>query len=633
MCGIAGIIGASETQPLSEVLSKMAHRGPDSSGYYCDDESGICLLHTRLAILDLTESANQPMVSGDNRITMVYNGEIYNYKELRTILESLGYNFLGSSDTEVIIKAYAHFGVDFLQKIKGMFAIAIWDKIANRCLVARDPSGIKPLYYKIDGQELRFASELKALLPMLNTDIQIDSVALSRYLSFLWCPGDETPVSGVKKLGPGEQIVWAPNKPPEISKWYNQFTVKSSKNPSFDKSRATLITELRRSVHEQLQADVPIGGLLSGGLDSSSLMVFAREMAPSISCYTAEFDGQKGGEFSEDLDFADKVAKHLKLDLNKTLITSEAYAENFESLVYQLDEPIADPAAFNLLMLANHARKDGVKVLLSGIGGDELFSGYRRHSVAKFLKFQRYVPRLIWTSIETLTEQNNNGVTYLRRLNRLAKILSSSEDEKSLALFLWVNKSQVVRLFSQKFRDLIFKTDTFLPMREVMSCMGAGCSDLDKVLAIDRRHFLADHNLNYSDKVSMSAGVELRVPFLDEKIVHFVKSLPNAYTQTCFHDKWILRKAMEPYLPKDAIYRKKIGFGAPLSSWMRLEMRELLNKYLCPLNLKRRGLFDPNEVSKVIKEHVEGTFDHAYLLLSLLTIEIWCQHFLDNKSG
>lgn len=293
MCGIAGIIGASKTQPLSEVLSKMAHRGPDSSGYYCDDESGICLLHTRLAILDLTESADQPMVSGDNRITMVYNGEIYNYKELRTVLESLGYNFLGSSDTEVVIKAYAHFGMDFLQEIKGMFAIAIWDKIANRCLVARDPSGIKPLYYKIDGQELRFASELKALLPMLNTDIQIDSVALSRYLSFLWCPGDETPVSGVKKLGPGEQIVWAPNKPPEISKWYNQFTVKSSKNPSFDKSSATLITELRRSVHEQLQADVPIGGLLSGGLDSSSLMVFAREMAPSISCYTAEFHGHE----------------------------------------------------------------------------------------------------------------------------------------------------------------------------------------------------------------------------------------------------------------------------------------------------------------------------------------------------
>ena len=282
MCGIAGIIGSSETLPIAEILSSMGHRGPDSSGFFVDDEDKVCLLHTRLAVVDLSSNAEQPMSIYDEAITISYNGEIYNYQELKLELEENGFSFFGNSDTEVVIKAYAHFGVGFLQKIKGMFALAIWDRNKRRLVVARDASGIKPLYYSIHNGVLKFASEMKALLPMIKGSVEINKGAISKYLSFLWCPGSETPVSGVKKLGPGELIVWQLDRPLKVSRWH----IKDSSNyvgvNSAAEISSTLSRKLGESVRSQLQADVPVGGLLSGGLDSSSLMVFAQKFDPEI---------------------------------------------------------------------------------------------------------------------------------------------------------------------------------------------------------------------------------------------------------------------------------------------------------------------------------------------------------------
>ena len=275
--------------------------------------------------------------------------------------------------------------------------------------------------------------------------------------------------------------------------------------------------------------------------------------------------------------------------------------------------------------MSAHARH-GVKVLLSGIGGDELFGGYRRHTLARFIGFSKVMPWLAHMRDNTIVNRFNSDNLYIRRFNRLVKMLNNNENEKSLALFLWASKSQVTKLFSERFREEVIKSDIFLPMRDFITGSSGLISDFEKTLALDSRFFLADLP-NYSDKMSMAVGVELRLPFLDSNVVDFADSLPGKFKQRFFQNKWILKKAMEPYLPKEVIYRKKIGFGAPLKRWLNLEMRELIEKHLCTANIKRRGMFDPQEVAKILKDHADGTSDHSHLILSLLTLRFGVKIF------
>ena len=394
MCGIIGAWGGPSAGRVFAANRLQAHRGPDDQGHYCDGNAQVALGHVRLSILDLSPLGHQPMLSDDKSVVLVFNGEIYNFRELRADLEAGGTRFRGHSDTEVLLALYLLDGAAMLSKLNGIFAFALWDRRRQELLLARDALGVKPLYYADLGTGFAFASEIKALLPLLGADHEIDPASLHRYLSFLWCPGEGTPLRGVRKLLPGEAVVVRESRIARRWQWYQLPAFRSSQGGDLGEAKAIsgTVASLRTAVHRQMVADVPVGAFLSGGLDSSAVVAMAREQVPDIRCFTIEASG--GGDVGEtdDLPYARRVASHLGVPLDVVQINSAQMAANLEDMVYQLDEPLADPASLNVLYISRLARDNGIKVLLSGAGGDDLFTGYRRHVALGYEHIWSWVP-------------------------------------------------------------------------------------------------------------------------------------------------------------------------------------------------------------------------------------------------
>jgi asparagine synthase (glutamine-hydrolysing) len=633
MCGIAGFSGAFDLARLRAASEAIAHRGPDGDGLWARADGSVALAHRRLSIIDLSSTGAQPMHSDDDAVVITFNGEIFNYRELRDELTKQGVQFRGASDTEVLLQLYLRYGCGMLDSLNGIFAFAIWDRRDESLLLARDALGVKPLYYGESSAGFAFASEIKALLHLLPSERTLDSASLHRYMTFLWCPGSGTPLRNVKKLLPGEALLVRGKKISRQWTWY-RLPVHADVPGPVDVSHVVqeTVNKLRSAVHRQMVSDVPLGAFLSGGLDSSAIVSFAREVNPDISCFTIESTGGVDDGVIDDVPYATQVADHLRVPLDVVKIDAASMAKDLESMVFQLDEPLADPAPLNVLYISRVARQRGVKVLLSGVGGDDLFSGYRRHLALRYEELWSWMPRHVRSAIEQGTSRLDQRNPVFRQITKLFTVAGLQGDERLAAYFAWTREKDLLQLYTQRFAAALGDTKATEPMMQFLGSIPRETRALDRMLALEQRFFLADHNLIYSDKMSMAAGVEVRVPMLDLDLVRFSATVPAALKQHGAVGKWILKRAMEPFLPRDVIYRPKSGFGAPLRRWMRNELRPLLGDILSEQSLRRRGLFEPKAVHELIARNDAGKVDAAYTLLSLLTIEIWCRKFIDDHT-
>lgn len=630
MCGILGFSGKFAPEAIARANRAQGHRGPDDSGEFHLAECGIGLGHLRLSIIDLSHLGHQPMNSAEGELSLIFNGEIYNYRSLRDELIAQGVQFKGTSDTEVVLQLYLRDGEAMLPRLNGIFALAIWDGRSRSLFVARDQMGIKPVYYSQTAEGFAFASELKALLeinPGLRT---LDIPSIHRYLTFLWCPGSGTPLKDVKKLQPGEALSVVDGKIVRQWTWYTLPAARGVRAELSEKdSIATVEAGLRRAVHRQLVADVPVGSFLSGGLDSSAVVAFAREQAPDIQCFSILTHGGEDAGITEDLPYARKVADHLGVKLHVVEIDAASMAADFEQMIQRLDEPLADPAPLNVLYISRLARSQGMKVLLSGAGGDDLFTGYRRHAVLNFQPAWEWIPSEVRRGFASAVQNLDQRNPWLRKLKTLAKLAAQDGPESLPNYFRWVDESRLNDLYSESFKAALGGESAAAPMLQFLETIPDELPALGKMLALEQRFFLADHNLIYTDKMSMAAGVEVRVPFLDVDLVEDAARIPLDLKQRGSEGKWVLKKAMEPYLPHEVIYRPKTGFGAPVRRWLRHELRPLVNGILSEESVRRRDLFDPAAVRRLISENESGAIDAAYTILSLMSIELWCRAYID----
>ncbi len=630
MCGIVGVSGGN-LEAISAANDLMAHRGPDDFGVYTNITAGIGLGHRRLSILDISPLGHQPMCSTDGAVVLVFNGEIYNFRELRKELESKGFIFRGHSDTEVLLNLYLAEGEAMLSSLNGIFAFALWDSRKEALLIARDALGVKPIYYSAINGHFFFASEIKALLKLMPNGRELDVAALHRYISFLWCPGEGTPLKTVRKLLPGEAM-WV--RAGQITRrwiWY-QLPIFRGIKPDLNETDSIegTISHLRQAVHRQMMADVPVGAFLSGGLDSSSVVAMARELNPNIHCFTIESLGGQEEGATDDLPYARRVAKHLGVSLDVVSIDAKLMAGDLERMVTQLDEPLADLAPLNVFYISQLARKQGMKVLLSGTGGDDLFTGYRRHRAVQSERYWSWLPQSVRKGLAKLTSGLDHNRALTRRLAKLFSGAGLEGNERLVEYFRWVREADLLALYTPEARRELGSTLAATPMLDFINPLSDRFSKLDRVLTLEQEFFLPDHNLIYTDKMSMAHGVEVRVPFLDLDLVDFAARIPLGLKQRGAEGKWVLKKAMETFLPREVIYRPKTGFGAPLRRWMRFDLRELLGDLLSTASLKRRGLFEPSAVQRLIATNDAGKIDASYILLSLLCIEIWCRRYIDG---
>lgn len=614
-------------------LGLIAHRGPDDSGTFFDSATTTGLGHVRLAILDLSPHGHQPMSDPSGHVTLVFNGEIYNFRELRAELESKGELFHGASDSEVLLRLLVRHGLDALPRLDGMFAFAAFDRRSGDLWIARDRLGIKPLYFAETPEGLAFCSELKGLLPLAPKLREVDRVSIARYLTYQFCPGDGTPLVGVKKLGAGECLQVRAGRILSRRRWVSAAPpVPEARTCAPEAAVIELRHALRRSVHAQLVSDVPVGAFLSGGLDSSTVVSFAREKVGDLRCFTIAAEGGPDMGQVDDLPFAREVARHLDVSLEVVPVDPKRFASDFESLPWMLDEPIADPAALNVWYISRAARQAGVKVLLSGAGGDDLFTGYRRHQAIAVDWARRLLPPSVRRMVAQMAARGGFGTVVGRRLQKALRASSASDSGAVIEFFEWSSPSEVLQLFDAGAR-VAEARKIAEPLRGRLLEAGGSLGAVERMLLLDQGFFLADHNLIYTDKMSMAAGLEVRVPLLSEELFRLSWRMSPRLKQRRLIGKWILKQAMRPDLPGSIIDRPKSGFGAPVRRWVHHDLRDLIGDVLSERALRQRGLFSPARVRDFIARTQDGARDGAYTVLALLSAELWCRRFLDDTHG
>ena len=631
MCGFVGFSGHFALQHLKDAMRTIAYRGPDDEGIWTDETARVGLGHLRLSILDLSPLGHQPMVSPDGQVVIAFNGEIYNFKELRVDLEARGHRFRGHSDTEVLLHLYLADGEDMLHRLNGIFAFAIWDARRQSVLLVRDAMGIKPLYWTRACDGVVFGSELKALLVFPGVSRALDPVAVRDHLTYLWAPAPRTMLRDVHKLEPGS-AVWVRGGCVE-RQWH--WAANPAMQPLIPRTDSQAIDEVRDAVRtavlRQMVSDVPVGAFLSGGLDSSAVVAFARQASPQtrLQCFTIAMDaaGQEQEGMVSDLPYARTVAAHLDVDLHVVQATA-SMADELAKMVWHLDEPQGDPAPLNVLFISRLAREHGIKVLLSGAGGDDIFTGYRRHYALQTERYWARLPHGLRSGISSLARRLPADFPLSRRVRKAFSHADLQGDERIASYFEWLEESWVDRLLAPDVRAASRRAD---PLVASLADLPTTVPALNRMLYLECRHFLADHNLNYTDKMSMAAGVEVRVPLLDPDVVRLAFSLPLNVKQRGRHGKWVFTEAMRGILPDAILHRPKTGFGAPLRSWLHGPLRALLRDTLSPATLHRRGIFDPAGVQQLIEDDAAGRVDGAYPLLALLCMELWCQAFLDGQ--
>ncbi len=633
MCGIYGVLG--QTSQPDQGLDAM-RRGADARGVWRSDDPLIWLGHRRLSIQDLSAAGTQPMASPDGRFIMVYNGEIYNTKVLRDELEGHGESFVGHSDTEIVLRLFCRNGTDAFDRLNGIFAAAIWDRQREELTLVRDPMGVKPLYFTEGGGRLAFASEIKALIRGGDIEPRLNPRAVLHHLGLLWSPGRETIVHGVDKLLPGEAAVHD-RSGNLLRRW--RYSNIGYPQPHCDDADADALAReladtLANAVSRQLISDVPLGSFLSGGLDSSSIAATAVKKLPPdqrLQCFSIEVASsameQEG--FADDLPYAKKVADHLGVDLH-IVRADESMVERVPEMIYFLDEPTADLAALNTLMISELAYSRGIKVLLSGSGGDDIFTGYRRHVALEAERYWSFLPAPVRRGMTAATSLLPSSPPLLRRIAKAFQYAGAHPNERLASYFYWLHPSKAFALLDPSFAEGMTPEDMGAPLLATLADLDPTTTPIDQLLYLERRHFLADHNLNYADKMGMATYVEIRVPLLDHELVQFAATIPDRLKQRGREGKWLFKRAMEPFLPHDVIYRPKTGFGVPLRSWLFGPLQSMLEATLSPERLRSRGVFNAAAVRTLIDTTRGGQVDASYTIFAILCLELWCVQFIDG---
>jgi asparagine synthase (glutamine-hydrolysing) len=628
------MIGDSRFQLLEPMCQAMAHRGPDDMGVWSDPAERVGLGHRRLSIIDLSPAAHQPMSNETGDVWITYNGEIYDFKPMRLQLMALGHRFRSASDTEVLVHLYEEKGPDFLQELNGIFALGLWDGRKKTLLLARDHAGIKPLYYWHDGHRLFFASEIKSLLRVPDIPHRLNQSVVGRYLTFLWVPGRETMLEGIQKVEPGHYLLYQAGQAQQ-RQW---FRLEYQPDPSVRLSDwvENVHDTLMRTTQRQMVSDVSLGACLSGGTDSSAIVACMRQSFPDrpITCYFARTQPKDIGveAFQDDYPYAQAVAKRFKVDLRTFFLRPDMIAW-LPKMIYHLDEPDADTAVFACYLISKFARDSGTIVLLSGTGGDEVFFGYRSHQAYRFYEQLDHLPRMLTGPLLGAAVGLSSWLLgaqgpVARRLKKFRRGLQAHGLQRHMELVDW--SSQQTRSFIYAGGHALNRPEETpeCMYRYYDSFMGEGQINCHTHLLIQT--FLAAHNFLYTDKTSMAAGVEMRVPYMDVELMRLCARIPEKYKLYKGVTKYPLKRAMERYLPSNILYRGKTGFGAPLRSWMQRDLQGVLQDVLGSRRLRERGLFDPQAVATVLNENTTGRADHAYLLYALLTLELWQQTFIDR---
>jgi asparagine synthase (glutamine-hydrolysing) len=638
MCGIAGLVGGHVAGLAARMNALQGHRGPDGRGVFEDAPGEVALGHVRLAILDLTSAAAQPMTTADGRFTLVFNGEIYNYRALRDALASQGERFVSTGDTEVLLKGLAREGERFLPKLNGMFSFAFWDARDRELLLARDPIGVKPLYYAepAPGMVL-FASEIKALFAYPGLSRRPNFEALVQHLSFCYATGDETALDGVRRLPPGSLLRWrSRTRKAEISRYWR---APFSRDGSADRSAATeqLKGLLQASAQRQLISDVPVGAFFSGGLDSTLTAALALRAGAKngFTAYTITYPSSENvlDQAEEDGPYARRAAQTLGIPLHEREIKPDV-AGLWPELIYHLDEPIADPAAIACYLLAKLAREEGTPVLLSGQGADELFAGYPRYRAMAASAWADRTPRWIRKGMAGVgrllpgAREGKLGATS-RRVKRVLNAIDEDADRRFLSYCASSSDDSVLSILSPEFLDRLQGRRPGDRCAERMNEQDLKGADrwLDRDLSV----YLPNHNLLYTDKMTMAVGLEARVPLLDLDLVDRVVRYPVDWKISGGVTKSILRDAARKVVPDEVIDRPKAGFGAPYRKWLRHDLAPLWEDLTSEAAVRRRGWFDPKGLREARELSQTGKQDLYMIQWAVLTIELWARHFLDNN--
>jgi len=637
MCGIAGFVGGFDQTLLKQMTDVIAHRGPDGEGQWYSEDNTVALGHRRLSIIDLSDAAKQPMLSQDSRYTVVFNGEIYNFHQLAKEMQERGYEFNENSDTAILAPLYDCFGPKMLDSLDGIFAFAIWDNVEKTLFAARDHLGIKPFYYSKTEKGLLFASEIKALLQETTVDKEINPEGLFAYLTYLWSPGAHTMLKSVKKLLPGHYMLIEKSGEYQLHEWYKtpQPELINSK-PKYNKqtSPSDVLNLLDEVVNEQLVSDVPLGTFLSGGVDSSAIAAsIALQDERTLQAFCMRFNGDasmKEEGFSEDIEYARQVAAaYPNIHLNEVTVDSTCL-DGLEEMVYFLDEPQADPAPLYVREISKQARDQGIKVLMSGTGGDDIFSGYRRHHVTNFMHKMRFVPHICMSSFASLLNRFPVSGGLKRRFNKLSGLLQNTDIEKALIeSFHYTSKHTLFGLLEPEWKQRYL--DKQVDHLETSLSETKGQHPLNQQLYMEQHGFLPDHNLNYTDKLGMAEGMEIRVPLLDKRMLDMAATLPPQMKIKGNNTKYIFKKALEGRLSKDVLYRSKAGFGAPMRQWLTTVAADKVEELLFSRTFEERGIFNISNVKTLWENTKNGTQDGAYTLFSLMVIELWFRQFIDQS--
>ena len=627
------------------MLDAVEHRGRDDHGIWTSEpidhyNRRACLGHRRLAIIDPSPAGHEPMLSHNGRYVLTYNGEIYNYRELRDELRTLGHEFRTGTDAEVLLAAVVEWGWDAMDRLNGMFAFAVWDNQERTLTLARDHVGIKPLYYAfIPGTSdtppaFVFASEIKSILATRLIKPAIDPEALHQFLTFLWSPDPNTLFAGVKTVTPAHLLHFHADQI-KLEQWWDvSFThIEEGRNEAWWRER-TLET-LDKVVNMEMVSDVPLGSFLSGGIDSSGITALMQRHVNGrrISTYTVGIESQdlRYDIIPDDVRWARRVNEQLQTDYHEIML-QPSVAELLPKLVYHMEEPPIDMAIPTYLV--SRAARETLTVMLSGMGGDEVFAGYPRQLAMKIASAFDPVPQLLRRPLmKTVAGALPGGLpgkftAHLRNAKKFARSAALDFEDRYLGYGTYFTDEMKHRLYSDEWRAITSKCDAYATHRAYFASAG-DAAPLNRLLYVDLKTFLPCLNLMTTDKMSMAANLEVRVPFLNRQMIEMAARMPPRLKLRGLKRKYILKRALEGVLPNDVISRRKAGFGAPIRSWLRGPLKPLIADLLSEEVLRRRGLFRPKEVKRVLDANFSGREDYNLQVFQLLGLELWHQTFID----
>ncbi len=627
MCGIAGSYQQADGHKLVDIMSdRIAHRGPDAAGTWShvDHRVAVQFGHRRLSIIDLTAAAGQPL--SKHGLTLIYNGELYNYRSLRAELTSRGARFATRSDTEVVLEAWRAWGPGALRRFRGMFALAVLDERTDDLFLARDPLGIKPLYYLPRGSGVVFASELKALVSAVGSELRIEPGAMVASMLYYWVPEQRCPIVGVHKLPGGSWARFRPDGSRSVHAYWRLPEVAADAAAGPPADLGPLIED---SVQAHLVSDVPVSSFLSGGLDSSIITVLAHRADPGIDAYTITFrrEDQRLEAMPDDAVYARKVAGRYGIKLYEIEIAPDIVSL-LPRIVGVLDEPIGDPAAINTLLMCEAARARGVKVILSGMGADEFFGGYRKHLAC--VMASRYgnlptAPRaLVRSAVGHLpVTAGGRGLRYPRWAKRFLTFAELPEEPRFRRSYTLYDAGELASLVSP---DLAGYVSELLTEHRAVYDDNALPDEVNRMCLADARMFLPGLNLAYTDRASMAASVEVRVPFVDPLVAQAAFSIRGSAKIHRRQGKVALKQAAERWLPREIVYRPKASFSAPLRAWVRNDLQEVISDVLVAGELVQSGMLHRDALRRLIQDDQDGREDRSKQIWQLLTLELWYRH-------